>query len=96
MIAFEAPLTGEVPESAQVQSWHRRTMVAVMALLMAIAAVTLVSTNNQIPLNHSVLACGSTPGFCPNPPKSTSAINHTAVSKGTTTAGDFAGAERSP
>ena len=73
MIAFEAPLTGENPKNAQVQLQHRRTMVAVMALLMSVGAVALTSTNNQIPSDHPVLACGSTPGFCPNPPTPTNA-----------------------
>lgn len=86
MIALEPSLTGEVPENAPVQSWHRRAMVAVMALLMAIAGVALVSTNNQILSNDTVLACGSTPGFCPNPPKPTSP----------TTVTNFASVERSP
>jgi hypothetical protein len=95
MIAFEASLTGEVPESVPVQSWRRRTTVAVMAFLMAIAAVGLVSTNNQISSNQTVLACGSTPGFCPNPPKSNSGASHTTASKPTPVA-DFASVERSP
>jgi hypothetical protein len=87
MIAFEAPLAGETPQNARVQSLNRRMMIAVMALLIAIGAVALVSTNDQIaaPANRPVLACGSTPGFCPNPPKSSSA-NHTTAPRLTSTA----------
>lgn len=44
-------------------------MVVVMTLLAAIAAAALVPANNHasFPSDRSVLACGSTPGACPNP-----------------------------
>jgi hypothetical protein len=98
MIAFEAPLASETPRNTRALSWHRRTMIAVMALLMAIGAVALVSTNSQIqaPSNHSVLACGSTPGFCPNPPKPTGAVNHTTAPKSTTAVDPTSAAQTSP
>lgn len=44
-------------------------MVAVMTLLAAIAAAALVPASNHASSfsDHSVLACGNTPGACPNP-----------------------------
>ena len=85
MIAFEAPSAGEALESAHARSFYRRIVIAVMTLLMAVAAVALVSANETAvsPSMHTVLACGDTPGFCPNPPSSTTTgsdsttINHT-------------------
>jgi hypothetical protein len=73
MIAFEAPPAGEALEGAHAWSFHRRIIVAVMALLMGIAAVALVAANENAasPSIHTVFACGDTPGFCPNPPSST-------------------------
>jgi hypothetical protein len=70
MTAFEAPLATEAPKDTPAKTLYRRTMVAVMALLMAIAAVALVSTNSHIPFpsDRSVLACGDAPGLCPSPP----------------------------
>lgn len=80
MIAFEAPPAGEALESAHVWSFHRRIIVAVMTLLMAVAAVALVAANENAasPSIHSVFACGDTPGFCPNPPSSTTDQTQTA------------------
>ncbi len=97
MIAFEAPLASETPRNTRAQSLHRRTMIAVMALLMAIGAVALVSTNNQIsaPSNHSVLACGSTPGFCPNPPKPEGTVHRASAPKSTTAVDPTSAAETS-
>jgi hypothetical protein len=74
MIAFEAPSASGAPKSAHARSFHRRTIIAVMTFLMAIAAVALVTANENAvsPSIDTVLACGDTPGFCPNPPSSTS------------------------
>jgi hypothetical protein len=41
-------------------------MAAVMTLLAAIAAAALAPANNPAS-NRPALACGSTPGACPNP-----------------------------
>jgi hypothetical protein len=73
MIAFEAPPTGEALENAHAWSFHRRIIIAVMTLLMGVAAVALVAANENAasPSIHTVFACGDTPGFCPNPPSST-------------------------
>jgi len=87
MITFEAPPASEVPKNARARSFPAvimmRTMMAVMTLLMAIAAVALVSANESAvsPSTRTVLACGDTPGFCPNPPSPTT----TAASDSTQT-----------
>jgi hypothetical protein len=80
MIAFEAPPAGEALESAHAWSFHRRIVIAVMSLLMAVAAVALVNANENSasPSIHTVFACGDTPGFCPNPPRSTTDQAQTA------------------
>lgn len=70
MTAFEAPPATDAPKVTPAKKWHRRTMVVVTALLMAISAVSLVSTNSHVsgPSDRSVLACGDAPGLCPSPP----------------------------
>lgn len=70
MTAFEAPPATEAPGDFSAKTLHRRTMIAVMALLMAIAGVALVSTDTHslFPSDRSVLACGTAPGLCPSPP----------------------------
>jgi len=80
MIAFEAPPVGEALECAHAWSFHRRIIVAVMTLLMSVAAVALVAANENAasPSVHTVFACGDTPGFCPNPPSSTTDQTRTA------------------
>jgi hypothetical protein len=67
MISFEMPSAGEGQGSTHAQSRHRRTMAAVMTLLLAIAAAALVPANNHasVPSDRFVLACGSSPGPCP-------------------------------
>jgi hypothetical protein len=86
MIAFEAPPTGEALENVHAWSFHRRIIIAVMTLLMGVAAVALVAANENAasPSIHTVFACGDTPGFCPNPPSSTT--DHTQ----TTNSSDYA------
>ena len=66
MIAFEEPLAGEATRNARAQSPSRRTMLAVMTLLVAIAAAALVPASNHASSSSDrlVLACGSTPGPC--------------------------------
>ncbi len=70
MTAFEAPPATEAPGNFSAKTLHKRAMVAVMALLMAIAGVALVSTDTHtsFPSDRSVLACGNVPGLCPSPP----------------------------
>jgi hypothetical protein len=68
MTVFERPPVREAQRSTYVQSLRRRTMVAVMTLLVAIAAAALVPVNNHAssPSHRFVLACGSSPGPCLN------------------------------
>ncbi len=70
MTAFEAPPATEAPGDFSAKTLHKRTIIAVMALLMAIAGVALVSTETHasFPSDRSVLACGTAPGLCPSPP----------------------------
>jgi hypothetical protein len=83
MIAFEAPPASEALKSAHVRSLYRRTIIAVMTLLMAVAAVALASANENAvsPSTRTVFACGDTPGFCPNPPSSTTDYTQTKNSR---------------
>jgi hypothetical protein len=78
MIAFEAPPAGEALENSHAWSFHRRIIIAVVTLLMAVAAVALVAANENAasPSIRTVFACGDTPGFCPNPPSSTTDQTH--------------------
>ena len=66
MIVFERPPVREAQRSTHAQSLHRRTMAAVMTLLVAIAAAALVPASNHAssPSDRFVLACGTTPGPC--------------------------------
>jgi hypothetical protein len=70
MTAFEAPPATEAQGNFSAKALHKRTIIAVMALLMAIAGVALVSTetHSSFPSDRSVLACGTAPGLCPSPP----------------------------
>jgi hypothetical protein len=62
MIAFE----GIPARRVRAQSRYWRTVVVVVAFLVAIVAAVLISMNNPASsLSHrSVLACGSSPGPC--------------------------------
>lgn len=66
MTGFETLPENEDRRSAPVQSLHRRTMMAVIALLVAIAAAALApaGTHASPPSGGLVLACGSSPGPC--------------------------------
>ena len=67
MIVFGRPLAREAQRRTHAQSLYRRTMVAVIALLVAVSAtVALAPANNHpaFPADHFVLACGTTPGPC--------------------------------
>ena len=92
MIAFEALSASEALESAHARSFHRRIVIAVMTLLMAVAAVALVSANETAvsPSMHTVLACGDTPGFCPNPPSSTTTGSDSTTTNNTHNASQHA------
>ncbi|MGH3849103.1 MAG: hypothetical protein ACRDRT_05275 [Pseudonocardiaceae bacterium] len=68
MIFFGKFPAGEAQGSADAQSLRRRTTVAVMTFLLAISAVALTPVKNNFspPSSRLVLACGDTPGACPN------------------------------
>ena len=68
MIFCEEPSVCEAQRSTHVQSLPRRTIIAAMTLLVAIAAAALVPASNHTssPSDRFVLACGSTPGPCIN------------------------------
>ncbi|MEO7196610.1 MAG: hypothetical protein ABIZ05_17630 [Pseudonocardiaceae bacterium] len=68
MIFFGKLPAGEVRRSADARSLRRRATVAAMTFLLAISAVALAPANNHFsaPSGRLVLACGNTPGACPN------------------------------
>lgn len=68
MIFFGKLPAGEVQRSAYARSLRGRATVVAMTFLLAISAAASAPAKNNFspPAHRLVLACGNTPGACPN------------------------------